>query len=133
MNKIAELRKRSKLSQANLAEFVGCTQGTISKYELDQIKIPPDALAKLCTAFNVTADYLLGFSDENAKSPAVGDSEAKSDSLAPPPSAEDQALFKRLQEANTLFLSLDDAGKAQALAYLQFLAQQQASSPDAQG
>lgn len=131
MNKIAELRKRSKLSQVNLAEFVGCTQATISKYELDQIKIPPEALAKLCTAFNVTADYLLGFTDENAKSPAAYGSEAISTSITIT-EREPSEFFMQIQEANSLFLKLDPAGKAQALAFLQFLAEQQSKESDAQ-
>lgn len=132
MNRIIELRKKHKLSQASLAEFVGCSQRSISHYENGTHKIPPEALAKLCTAFNVTADYLLGFSDENTKSPAANDSEAKSDSLVPPPTPEDQELFTRIQRANKLFLALDDAGKAQALAYLEFLEAQQSKAPEAQ-
>lgn len=130
MNRILELRKAAKLNQEDLAKFAGCSQKSLSNYENGTRKIPYDVLKKLSTAFNCSPEYLLGESD--TKSPAASGSEAKSDSVIPPPSTEDQALFKRLQEANTLFLSLDDAGKAQALAYLQFLAQQQASSPDAQ-
>ena len=130
MNRILEMRKAAKLSQGDLAKFAECSTMAISNYENGTRKIPYDVLKKLSTAFNCSPEYLLGESD--TKSPAAYSSEAKTDSVAPPPSSEDQALFKRLQEANTLFLSLDDAGKAQALAYLQFLSQQQANSPDAQ-
>ena len=129
MNKISELRKSKRLSQKALAEFVGVTQATISKYELDQINIPPEALAKLCTAFNVTADYLLGFSEENTKSPAAYSSEAKSDSVVLS-EREPSELFTQIQEANSLFLKLDPAQKAQALAFLQFLADSQSKEPD---
>ena len=106
------------------------TATAISKYELGERKIPPAVIAKLCTAFNVSADYLLGLSD--IKSPAAQNSEAKGISVAAPPSMSEE-LFRRIQEANSLFLKLDEAGKAQAIAYLQFLAAQQATDPDAQG
>lgn len=128
MNRISELRKASRLSQADLAKFLNVTQGTISKYELDQINIPVEVLDKLCTAFDCSADYLLGRSD--IKNPAAKSSEVVIDAGA---SSVDMDTFRRIQEANSLFLKLDDAGKAQALAYLQFLSQQQATDPETQG
>lgn len=130
MNRIIELRKAARLSQSDLAKFAGCTQAAISKYEQGQRKIPYEVLDKLCSAFNCSAEYLLGKSD--IKSPAAQNSEANSVSVAAPPSMPED-LFRRIQEANSLFLKLDEAGKAQAIAYLQFLAAQQATDPDAQG
>lgn len=130
MNKIADLRKLNKLSQADLAAYVGCSQRALSYYEQNQRKIPYDVLDKLCSAFNCSADYLLGKSD--IKSPAAQNSEANGASASAPPSMPED-LFRRIQEANSLFLRLDEAGKAQAIAYLQFLAAQQATDPDAQG
>ena len=128
MNRIIELRKQSKLSQADLAKFVGCDQTAISKYEKGLRKIPYEVIDKLCTAFNCSADYLLGRSE--IKNPAAKSSEVVIDAGA---SSVDMDTFRRIQEANSLFLKLDDAGKAQALAYLQFLAQQQATDPETQG
>ena len=132
MNRITQLRKEANLNQSDLAKFVGCSTMAISNYENENRKIPPDVLVKLCQAFNVTADYLLGFSDANAKSPAAQGSEANGVSASTPPSMSEEQ-FRRIQEANNLFLKLDEAGKAQAIAYLQFLAAQQATDPDAQG
>ena len=129
MNRILELRKEQKLSQTDLAKFVGCSQRNISYYENNDRKIPPEVIAKLCSAFNVTSDYLLGFSDTNAKSPAAQGSEAVVDFGS---SSVDMDTFTRIQRANKLFLSLDDAGKAQALAYLEFLEAQQSKAPEAQ-
>lgn len=129
MNKIAELRKKHKLSQADLAKFVGVTQGTISKYELAQVEIPQSSISKLCTAFDVTADYLLGFSDENIKAPPQIRGEADMDFGS---SSADLTVFRQIQTANSLFLNLSEAGKAQALAYLQFLSEQQAKEASAQ-
>ena len=128
MNRILELRKEFKLSQEDLAKFAGCSQMAISYYEKEQRKIPYEVIDRLCSAFNCSADYLLGKS--NIKNPAAQSSEVVIDAGA---SSVDMNSFKRIQEANSLFLKLDDAGKAQALAYLQFLAQQQATETDAQG
>ena len=130
MNRILELRKEFKLSQEDLAKFAGCSQMAISYYEKEQRKIPYEVIDRLCSAFNCSADYLLGKS--HIKNPAAQSSEANGVSASAPPSmSEDQ--FRRIQEANNLFLKLDEAGKAQAIAYLQFLAAQQATDPAAQG
>ena len=129
MNRITQLRKEANLNQSDLAKFVGCSTMAISNYENENRKIPPEVIAKLCSAFNVTSDYLLGFSDTNAKSPAAQGSEAVVDFGS---SSVDMDTFTRIQRANKLFLSLDDAGKAQALAYLEFLEAQQSKAPEAQ-
>jgi hypothetical protein len=70
-----------------------------------------------------TSDYLLGISDVNTKRSAAIGSE--------PVSITDE--FMRLQEANKLYLLLDDAGRAQARAYLEFLVAQQEKQADSQG
>ena len=114
MNRIKDLRKSKKLNQTELAQKIGLDQKTISRYEKEEIKLPLSAIEKLCDIFDCTSDYLLGISDINAKSPA----ETSGAGDVP-----DE--FKRLQEANELYLQLDDAGRAQALAYLKFLASQQ--------
>lgn len=116
MNRIKELRKLQKISQGELGKKLGVHQMTISRYENGEIQLPAEAITKLCEIFDCTSDFLLGISDINAKSPAetsgAGDIPEE---------------FKRLQEANELYLQLDDAGRAQALAYLKFLAAQQGS------
>lgn len=116
MNRIKELRIKKGISQSELAESLKITQATISKYELGQRNIPKLFVDKMCEVLGCNSDYLLGLSDINAKSPAetsgAGDIPEE---------------FKRLQEANELYLQLDDAGRAQALAYLKFLAAQQGS------
>ena len=114
MNRIKELRKLNKMSQTQLAEVLGVHQMTISRYEKEEINPPLPAIEKLCEIFDCTSDYLLGISDINAKSPAAVSG-----------AGDIPEEFKRLQEANELYLQLDDAGRAQALAYLKFLASQQ--------
>ena len=122
MNRLKDLRKAQKLSQEELAIMVKCATATISKYEKGQRKIPDTLLPELCKIFDCTSDYLLGISDINAKSPA----ETSGAGNIP-----DE--FMRLQEANKLYLLLDDAGRAQARAYLEFLVAQQEKQADSQG
>ena len=94
--------------------MVNCATATISKYELGQRKLPQTTIERLCSIFSCSSDYLLGLAEETKKEPAV------TGELTPP-----SEQFLRLQQANELFLQLDDAGRAQALAYLKFLASQQ--------
>lgn len=122
MNRIRELRIKKGISQSELAESLKITQATISKYELGQRNIPRLFVDKMCEVLNCTSDYLLGISDINAKSPA----ETSGAGNIP-----DE--FMRLQEANKLYLLLDDAGRAQARAYLEFLVAQQEKQADFQG
>lgn len=133
MNRILELRTLAKLSQADLAKFVGCSQRAISNYEKTDRQIPYDVIDKLCTAFDCSAEYLLGRSD--IKKPPVAYSDERPNPVLrlDGPGSEPSDVFMRIQEANKLFLQLDDIGKAQALAYLQFLAAQQAKESDVQG
>ena len=114
MNRIKDLRKNRKLNQTELAKMLNLDQKTVSRYEKEEIKLPLVVIEKLCEIFDCTSDYLLGISDINAKSPAA---------ISGAGDIPDE--FKRLQEANELYLQLDDAGRAQALAYLKFLASQQ--------
>jgi len=127
MNRILELRKAAKLSQGDLAKFAECSTMAISNYENGTRKVPYDVLKKLCMAFDCTPEYLLGESD--TKSPAAYGSEAIS-VPAVLTEREPSEFFTQIQEANKLFLQLDPAQKAQALAFLQFLAEQQSKEPD---
>ena len=60
MNNIKKARKEKGLTQKELAEKVGVTQGNLSSWETDRWKPDLDALKKLCEVLNCSADYLLG-------------------------------------------------------------------------
>ena len=122
MNRLKELRKVNKMNQTELAEKLGVHQRTVSRYEKEEIILPADMLQKICVLFGCSSDYLLGISDINAKSPTV-----------PGGAGDIPEEFKRLQEANELYLQLDDIGRAQADAYLKFLVAQQEKRSEAQG
>lgn len=61
--RIKELRVERGFSQVQLAKELNTTQRTVSKYELEQLDLNTHTLITLCKLFNVTADYLLGLSD----------------------------------------------------------------------
>ena len=62
-DKIRALRQEKGLTQKQLASKLEVTKSTISGYE-QGVKSPSvEALIKLCSMFNVSADYLLGLSD----------------------------------------------------------------------
>lgn len=69
MKRLALLRKEYGMSQAELAEKLGVTQQTISKYENGTREPDSKTLKILATMFNTSIDYLLGNSDIKKPSP----------------------------------------------------------------
>ena len=59
-DRLKELRKRSKLSQEQLARQLGITKGMISSYETSMRMPSYHILLKISFLFNVSTDYLLG-------------------------------------------------------------------------
>lgn len=57
-NKITELRKQNNLSQEELAEKVGVTRQTISKWELEETTPDINQAKKLTNIFNISLDEL---------------------------------------------------------------------------
>lgn len=57
--KLYELRKKSGLSQEQLAEQLGVSRQAISKWESDKAIPESDTLLSISAYFNVTLDYLL--------------------------------------------------------------------------
>ena len=64
--RIRDLREDSDLTQAQVAQILGCYQQTYSLYELGQQLIPPDVLIALAQFHNTSVDYLLGLTNEPA-------------------------------------------------------------------
>lgn len=52
------------LTQQKVAELVGMKPQAYFRYEKGAYLLPTAALIKLATTYNVSADYLLGLSDE---------------------------------------------------------------------
>ncbi len=61
--RIRELREDRDLKQRDIAEALHCSQQVYSNYELGQRDIPTAVLIRLSEFYDVSADYILGISD----------------------------------------------------------------------
>lgn len=62
VNRIRELRLSKGLSQRELGNAIGTAQQTISRLEVGNYSPPIDLIINLAEYFEVSIDYLLGFS-----------------------------------------------------------------------
>lgn len=65
--RIRILRENEELTQAQIAELLHTSQTVYSRYERNERNLPIDYLYTLCKFYNVSADYILGFSDTPRK------------------------------------------------------------------
>lgn len=63
MLRLKDLRKSAKMTQQHLATLLGITQATLSGWENGKFEIDINSVKKISQIFNVSSDYLLGFSD----------------------------------------------------------------------
>ena len=61
--RLKNLREDSDKSQKEIAEFLGTEQSYYAKYENGKRPLPIDRLKALCEYYNVSADYILGLSE----------------------------------------------------------------------
>ena len=62
-DRIKELRAINKMTQKDLADFLGVTPKAVSFYELNQREPSTDIILKMAQRFNVSTDYLYGRPD----------------------------------------------------------------------
>ncbi len=62
--RIRNLREDHDLTQKQIAKMLNCSQQVYSNYELGQRDIPTDILIKICKIYDVSADYILGLSND---------------------------------------------------------------------
>ena len=62
--RIKQLRLNKKVSQEEIAKFLGVTKQAYSLYELGKRNVDNETLLKLSEYFNVSIDYLLGKSED---------------------------------------------------------------------
>lgn len=62
--RIRSLREDKDLTQKDLAMILKTEQSYYSKYERGKRPLPIEHLITLCRYYNVSADYILGFTDE---------------------------------------------------------------------
>ena len=65
--RIRDLREDNDFTQKEIAEKLNCSQQVYSNYELGQRDIPTDILIKLCSIYDVSADYILELSNNPKK------------------------------------------------------------------
>ncbi len=61
-NRLRQLRKEHNLLQSEVAEKIGVKNSTISNYEQGVREADFETLMKLASFYNVTCDYLIGYS-----------------------------------------------------------------------
>lgn len=63
MNRLIQLRAEKKVSQSELSKLLNVTQQAYSRYERGERELGYEALKTLSDFFDVSIDYLLGYSD----------------------------------------------------------------------
>ena len=69
--RIRGLREDNDFTQKQIADLLGIAQTTYSQYELVKRPLPIDYLIFLCKFYKVSADYILGFTDERSSTGGV--------------------------------------------------------------
>lgn len=63
-DKLRALRLKKMMTQSDLSTRIGVVSATISAYEKNRKYPSVEVLIQLCQVFDVSADYLLGLSDD---------------------------------------------------------------------
>jgi transcriptional regulator with XRE-family HTH domain len=58
-------RETKELTQENIAQILNTTRQQISLYETGQREMRASQIITLCTALNITSDYLLGLTNKH--------------------------------------------------------------------
>ncbi len=67
--RIRDLREDKDLNQTQIATLLNTSQTVYSRYERNERDLPIDCLMTLCKFYNVTADYILGFTNTKKSLP----------------------------------------------------------------
>ena len=63
IERIKQFRQENQISQAHIARTLGITQQQYFKYEKGINELPIRYLVIICKTYNISADWLLGLSD----------------------------------------------------------------------
>ena len=64
VRRIRELREDNDKTQSEIAEILGTSQTMYARYERGANELPVRHLIRLSELYNVSADYILGLSDD---------------------------------------------------------------------
>lgn len=67
--RLRELREDHDLIQQAVADELGCSQRTVSNYELGKIDLPTAYLIKLARLYHTSTDYILGLTNKREPYP----------------------------------------------------------------
>ena len=76
--KLRMLRAEYNLTQSDVANKLGITQQTYSKYENQTINMDTETIIKICDLYGVSSDYLLGIESGKKNSTVKNSSKKKS-------------------------------------------------------
>jgi len=62
--RLKPLRKEKKVTQRQIAELLDCTEQHYQRMEYGKVNLPSTTVIFLANYFGVSADYLLGLTDE---------------------------------------------------------------------
>ena len=65
--RIRDLREDKDMTQTQMAKILSCSQRIYSNYERGDVDIPTDILIKIADYHNVSIDYLLGRTSNQAR------------------------------------------------------------------
>ena len=71
IRRIRDLREDADLTQQQVATVLGTSQTMYARYERGANELPIHHLIKLCSLYNVSADYILGLSDTQKKNDSL--------------------------------------------------------------
>lgn len=67
--RIRDLREDKDYTQKYVAEYLKTSQSYYAQYENGKRQMPVDRLKELCYFYNISADYILGFTNEQKPLP----------------------------------------------------------------
>jgi transcriptional regulator with XRE-family HTH domain len=73
VNRLKVLREEKKMTQKELGTLIGVQLAAISKYELSVSSLTDDLITKFCKIFDVSADYLLGLSNDRHRKVSISE------------------------------------------------------------
>lgn len=92
--RLRELREKKRLSQQQLADWLGLTRSSISNYENNTQTPPADTLVRLADIYGVSVDYLLGVKNDRKRVLVI-------EGLTPSQEKALEILAEELREANS--------------------------------
>lgn len=93
---IAKARKKSGITQQELAEVIGITQTLVSKYEKGKLQTSAEMIIRFANALNISADKLLGLTEIMTEKDVSLKISRRMNKIETLPETEQRALLKTI-------------------------------------